>query len=73
MVESIEDVMSGRSHFVFVRIFSLACLVVDMQAVTILLMGYLETDLARHHSVSPNAVVSVPYHSYGKPNPDIPA
>ena len=75
MVDSIEDAMGSRSHFVFVGKlgFSLAYLEVDMEDGAILPLGILDTDPDLRNSGSLDAAVNGPYHSDGDPTPDIPA
>ena len=65
MVDSIEDVMGSRSHFVFVRKlgFSLAYIEVDMENGTILPLELLDTDPYCRNSGSLDAAVNGPYHS----------
>ena len=67
--------ISGKSHFVFVRMFgfSLFDLEVDMEAVTVLPLGTLDTDPAHWHLVYPDKSVSGSYYSDGDPTLDIPA
>ena len=65
----------GAVTFFFVRKlgFSLAYLAVEMEASDILPLRPLDTDPDLWHLVALDADLIGPYHSYGDPNPGIPA